>query len=264
MAYWYTKFGTTTIGQAGPVHDISLPARVTGVETIGGAVDEWGSAQAPIAIPYRVTVRGEEVANTFATIASKVQAIRALVGTRSTLYRRADGSTNSQSATARLANISMSRNGDQQLSVPYTLSFLVYSPCWSGSSVTATCALGTEPTTEIALYNAGDAQVRTPIITITASTNAITDVTISAGGETSISWSGTLGAGNDLVIDCGAQRVTNSAADAYSGITFGSGHTVSYWLGLDAGTTTTLSITRTAAGTDVAGLVTVAYYYGYQ
>jgi hypothetical protein len=264
MSYWYTQFGTTTVGQCSPVHDISLPAKAQGIETISGAVDEWGSALAPVSLPYTITIRGEEVANTLATLGTKFQAIRALVGSRDKLYRSLDGTSGTQWAYARLVNMQASRDGNQQLAVPYTLRFLVYSPAWNGTSHTATAALGTEPTTEIAVYNAGDAPVRNAVLTITASTSDITDVTLAANGETSITWSGTLGGGNDLVIDCGAGSVTNSAADAYSGFSYGAGHTVSYWLSLGAEATTTLTITRTAASTgDVAGLVTVTYYDGY-
>jgi len=263
MAYWYTKFGTTTIGQVSPVHDISLPSRAQGIETIGGAVDEYGSEVAPVAIPYRVTVHGEEIANTLGTIASKVATIRALMGKRDKLYRKVDGTSDTQWADARLIDMAMNRDGSQQLAVPYTLSFLVYSPVWSGTSVVTSAALGTEPATVLEVYNGGNAQVRNPIITITAATNAITNVTLTANDETSISWAGTLASAKDLVIDCGAQTIRNDGADAYAGVTLNSGHTVAYWVGLGATATTTLTITRTAGGSDVVGKVKVSYYEGW-
>jgi hypothetical protein len=263
MAYWISKFGTTTIAQVEPVHDLSLPAKAQGVETIGAAIDEWGSGVAPIATPYRITVRGEEYANTKATLGTKFYALRSLVGTRDKLYRTPDSTSSQEWVYARLINMSASRDGHSQLAVPYSMTFAIFGPVWNGTSHTTTAALGTEPSTVVAVYNGGNAPVRTPIITITASTNDITSVTIAANGESSISWAGTLASGNDLVIDCGAGTVRNDGADAYSGVTFNAGHTVSYWVGLGATATTTLTVTRTAAGTDVAGLVTVSYYEGW-
>jgi len=263
MAYWYTKFGTTTIAQVSPVHDISLPSRSQGVETIGGAVDPYGTEQGPIAVPYTITIRGEEIANTLATLATKFRALRPLVGKRDKLYRSLDGTSATEWAYARLVAMQAQRDGETQLATPYTMRFEIYSSVWNGTSVVTSAALGTEPTTEIAVYNSGNADVRTPVITITAATGAITNVTLTANGETSLSWAGTLASGNDLVIDCGAGTVRNDGTDAYSGVTFNSGHTVSYWVGLGAGTTTTLTVTRTAAGTDVVGKIKVAYYEGW-
>jgi len=263
MSYWYTKFGTTTIAQVSPVHDISLPARAQGVETIGGAVDPHGSAQAPIAIPYTITIRGEEIANTLATLATKFRALRPLVGKRDKLYRSLDGTSATEWAYARLVGMQASRDGDTQLATPYTLRFDVYSPVWNGTSVVTSAALGTEPSTVLAVYNSGNAEVRNPIITITAATGAITNDTLSANSETSLSWAGTLASGNDLVIDCGAQTIRNDGTDAYSGVTYNAGHTVSYWVGLGATATTTLTVTRTGAGSDVVGKLKVSYYEGW-
>jgi len=263
MSYWYTKFGSTTIAQVSPVHDISLPSQSNGIETIGGAVDPYGTAQAPIAVPYTITVKGEEIANTLATLAAKFQALRPLVGKRDKLYRSLDGTSGTQWAWARLVAMQASRDGDRQLAVPYTMRFDIYSRVWNGTAVITSAALSTEPSTVLTVYNAGDADIRNPVVTITAATNAITNITLLANSETSLSWAGTLASAKSLVIDCGAKTIKNDGADAYSGVTFNAGHTVAYWLGIGATATTTITVTRTAGGSDVVGKVKVSYYAGY-
>lgn len=264
MGYWITKFGTTTLSSCSPVQDVGMPAaNAPGVETPGGAVDALGTGRAGIGLPYDLTVRGETVQSDFATMKTAYYKLRGLYGKRDKLYRKPDGTTATEWVNARLVGIQAQRDGDRQLAVPYTLRFQVYSPVWNGTSVVTSAALGTEPTTEIALYNGGNAAVRNPVITITASTNAITNVTLSANSETSLSWAGTLASAKSLVIDCGARTIRNDGADAYSGVTFNAGHTVSYWVSLGATGTTTLTVTRTAAGSDVVGKVKVEYSEGW-
>jgi hypothetical protein len=238
-------------------------ANAPGVETPSGAVDALGTGRAGVGLPYRLTVRGETVQSDFATMKTAYYKLRGLYGQRDKLYRKPDGTTATEWVYARLEAIQAQRDGDRQLAVPYTLNFQVYSPVWNGTSKVTSAALGTEPTTEIAVYNGGNADVRNPIVTITAATGVINNVTLSANSETSISWAGTLASAKSLVIDCGARTIRNDGTDAYSGVTFNAGHTVAYWVGLGATATTTLTVTRTAAGSDVVGKVKIAYNEGW-
>jgi hypothetical protein len=264
MGYWVTKFGTTTLSSCAPVQDVGLAqANAPGIETPNGAVDALGTGRAGVGLPYRLTVKGETVQSDFGTMKTAYYALRGLYGKRAKLYRKPDGTTATEWVNARLEAISASRDGDKQLAVPYTLQFQVYSPVWNGTGKVTSAALGTEPTTEIAVYNGGNADVRDPIITITAATGAITQVTLSANSETALHWVGTIASAQSLVIDCGARTVRNNGADAYSGVTYNAGHVVSYWLGLGATATTTLTLTRTAAGADVVGKVKITYNEGW-
>jgi len=57
--------------------------------------------------------------------------------------------------------------------------------------------------------------------TLTAG-GAITQAVITNNdNSTSITWAGTLGAGNDLIIDSGARSITNNGVDAYAELTLG-------------------------------------------
>jgi hypothetical protein len=136
----------------------------------------------------------------------------------------------------------------------------VYSPVWNGTAHATTEGLTTGTAVTVAVRNNGNAPVYDPIITVTAGTAAITALTVTVGTETALSWAGTLGAGNDLVIDCGAQTIRNDGTDAYSGFSYGAGHTVGYWVGLGATATTTISISHTGG---VTGVVEVSFYDGW-
>jgi len=262
MGYWITKFDTTTLSAVSPMQDVGVPAaNAPGIETIGGAVDALGSDTARVSLPYRLTVRAEDVQQSLAAMKTAYYATRSMYGKRAKLYRTPDGtSTASEWVYARLVGIQAQRDGETQLAVPYTLVFDVYSHVWSGTTQTATAAMDTSGAVSVACRNNGNAEVRNPVITITAGTAALTSVTLTANSETALTWAGTLAAEKALVIDCGARTVRNDGADAYSGLTYGAAHAVSYWVGLGATATTTLSITHTGG---VTGNVSVTFYDGW-
>ncbi len=95
-----------------------------------------------------------------------------------------------------------------------SLSFVCSSPFWKATSDTTETINGTP--NALAL---GNAPVTSWVLTITATTNSITDVTITLGAST-LTWTGTIAAGQALVIDSNDFTVENNAVDAlatYSG-----------------------------------------------
>lgn len=88
-----------------------------------------------------------------------------------------------------------------------------------------------------AVINGGNKTVTNAILQVTAGSAAITALTIRIGASELV-WTGTLAAGQQLLIDAGSYRVTNNGVDAYAGLSFGANHTVDDWIRLEPGATT--------------------------
>jgi hypothetical protein len=97
------------------------------------------------------------------------------------------------------------------------------------------------------ITNQGNRRVTNVIVAIIAGNSAITAVTLTMGSA-QLTWTGTLGANKQLLIDSGSYRVTNDGANAYSGLTFGASHTIDDWLRVEPGANT-LTFTWTGGGT---------------
>lgn len=86
----------------------------------------------------------------------------------------------------------------------------------------------------LGVINSGLLPVYDAVLRVTRTSGTITQVKV-IGPGTDITWNGTLGAGQILTIDAGAQTVMIGAADAFGGVTFGIGQTSPYWLPLATG-----------------------------
>lgn len=84
------------------------------------------------------------------------------------------------------------------------------------------------------VVNGGLLPVLDAVLRVTRTSGTITQVKV-IGPGTDITWNGTLGAGQILTIDSGAETVTIGAADAWGGVTLGIGQTSRYWLPLATG-----------------------------
>jgi len=84
----------------------------------------------------------------------------------------------------------------------------------------------------LVVTNSGLLPVYDGVLSIARTSGTITSVTVSGGGVNFV-WTGSIGAGQTLVIDAGAQTVTIGAADAYAG--FALGATARDWLPLEVG-----------------------------
>ena len=264
MAYWITRFGSTDLSQISLKQSEELGADAALLALPGGAVhDPWGSAQAPVKVPYPIRVDFELVETTAEAFRTAVYALRALVGTRALLYRSPDGGVaNSESVLARLVGVSGQREAENLLVLGLHLTFEVLAPVWSGTAHTETITLDASPKSQDC-DNDGNGVVRDVTITVTASGSAITALIIEnleTGHVSKISYGGSITAGQALVIDCAAMTVRNNAVDDYANLTLETGHTLREWLRLMPGANT-IRVTRT--GGDNASTCVLTYSDGW-
>jgi hypothetical protein len=264
MAYRYTSFGSLTIPVVGGAQEISPPRPAVYLVPLaaGGAYDPqgservWGGAQA-------VQVHGILTAETAAALAALWEDWAAALGTRATLTRviATSGANRSETATARLIDVRGSRTAGWTSVQPIDLQFVVTSAHWDGAahSVGPT-TLDTSPKS-VTLANDGKKAVMDPVVTLTAGSTEITKVELAiAATNSAIEWSGSLTAGQSLVIDCGARSVKKEGADAYSGFAYGAAHATRGWLKLASGNNS-LSVTLTGGGVD--STISVSYNDGW-
>lgn len=251
MAYSYTTFGAVTLPVYNRVADISPAAALPRViQTLGGAYDLDGSAQAAQVWPHPLTVEAVIWDSTAALLKTAIDALRALVGTRAYLTRQADSDSSTQRALCRLVGVEMQRSHEHKRAIqPVVLNLLQLGP-WEAPTATTVTGTGITTATAYTLTNAGNLTCNNAIVTLTvAAGSAITAVAVTGSG---ISWSllGAVAAAGYYTIDCGVESVRLGTADAYdrfalAGYVLGSGHFVERWLPLAPGAN---SITVTPVG----------------
>jgi hypothetical protein len=98
------------------------------------------------------------------------------------------------------------------------------------------------------LGSEGNATIDDSVITVTASgtISSLQFAVLHLGID--LRYTGTIGAGSVLTIDCGAQTVTVNGAAAYSGFALGAGHTARSWCPLPPGVWAML-VSSNGAGT---------------
>ena len=246
MAWIYTKFGATYSGGvdlplldgtepagAGPVPD-SL-AQLPG----GGAFDtQGGKTTTPES--RVITLKGYWVETSYAAMDTKVDALSALVGVRSYLWRSNDGGTTKRWRLARCKDVRVPTAADSGLYAPIEMDFELLPGVWNGAAHTETTVLDTTPHA-ITTTNGGNARVRDAILRLeTTTANTITSIGVSISGKVDWHWTGSLeaGIGIYLIINCGTRSVTYMGNDAYSGFALQAGHADNDWLPLDPGANT--------------------------
>ena len=136
--------------------------------------------------------------------------------------------------------------------------FKMVSPSWFDDTITnyqsiLTAGSGNINTKTVA--NSGNYYVVNPIITLTAGSTNITEAIIqkmSSTGATILNelyFTGTLLAGNALVIDCGALTVLNNGVDASADFDTGTSHKEAPWFTLWP-SNNTVRVTLTGGSTD--------------
>ncbi len=228
------------------------------VGTVLGGYDSYGSDMAPASTPFSLNVRGIVSLETDADQRAAIDGLRATSRRRGRLFRQADDDDSEQWCYARLQQIAHRRitgvNGYQVLE----LSWLVESE-WYGESIVSSVSLGSSPYA-FAVENGGNRMVSDAILTVTAGDVAMTAVTITTTNGTHLVWAGTLAAGDQLIFNCGSKSITNDGANAYSGLTYGAGHTIDDWLRVEGGMNITITYTGGGAGATVA----IAFYEGWK
>lgn len=232
------------------------PSQQGFVATVLGGFDVYGLGVAPVATPYPLTLRGIVSEETDAGQRAALDGLRAKARVRGKLVRQADDDDSEQWAWARLAVVAHRRvynnRGYQILDFTWSMESEWYS---DRNDVIAT--MDGSPYV-LTVENAGNRTINDAILTITADDANLTAVTITAT-NTELVWTGTLLAGDSLVIDCGAKSIKNDGVNAYSGFSYGANHAIDDWLRI-AGETE-ITITYTGGGTDPT--VTLAFNDGW-
>jgi len=246
----------------------TAPSREATITLADGTVyDAIGADWAEIALPYTLTYECMALEDDASTLQTTLVSLMGKRGQRGKLYRRVLNDDTIHWAWARPLQIpSATGMGGLITHTPLTFQFQILS-AWRGyyridwllddsyylddglflndNSYTETMASSPHI---ITVTNGGNGVCRDAIITITAGAANITALTI-ATGYTDIDWTGTLVAGNALVLDCGAKSILNNGVNAYSGFSYGAVHTLSGWLELPPGDTA-ITITFTGGSTN--------------
>ena len=239
------------------------------VSTAAGAYDPYGD-DTIVTGPFQIRRRMTLVATSAAALETAMDEVRALKGTKKTLYgRTAAGYT--RRAKARCAQVLYDQSWDNVIDQPVDLIFELLTDHWNGNAHTDDGwyldsgkyfddgwmldsgneeTMASSPHT-FTVTNGGNKDSTYNIIVVTAGSAAITSVRIqnTTSGLSDITWTGTLAAGNELRIDCGTFSVTNDGTNAYSGITVNSGHSQGPWLSLAPGNNE-IDITFAGGSTD--------------
>jgi hypothetical protein len=246
MSFLYERFGSTYAGgEVLPLFDGTEPLGSGPVpspilqlpggsfwDTLGAGQGRQGSRQ--------ITLKGDWIAASAGAMETKIDALTALVGTRSYLWKSNDGGTTTRSILARCLAVRTPTGPGSPLVSQFEMDFVLEAELWRGAYHSETTTLDTSPHA-VVTTNAGNARVRNAIITMATDTaNTITEIGVSITGKVDWHWTGTLeaGVGVFLVVNCGTRRVTYLGVDAYAGFALQAAQAESDWLPLDPGVNT--------------------------
>jgi hypothetical protein len=264
MSYQYERFGTTVLPTRMTQAEIGSGAVNLGLMDLpgGGAFDPNGTAQARHG-QRPIKLNGTILGSTPTDLDTQYRGLLAMVGKRDKLYRRSDLGT-IEWITARVQNVSCTREVGNKLHLPINISFVGLSPCWYGEHhgigwlLDAGYYLDTGKVLDeelgdvnipmpaagnVTVTNNGNYPVRNAIISITAAGSNITALTLGGTGW-DLAYTGTILAGKTLVIDCGAFTVLNDGVDDFAHLARGVYHTIPEWSCINSGSNI-LSTTRT-------------------
>lgn len=263
MAYVIERFGVSWATAAVlPLLEGSQPQGVGPVGSSlvalpgGGAYDWRGADQAPMA-PEVLRARGVWVANSVTDMETKLAALKALCGRRDRLWR--SNGTTQHWRMARLLEVKSDLEAGLAADALMELLFEAMPGPWSGVARTVNTSLDSSPKT-VPCTNGGNRRITNAVVTITAAGTAITTARVRVSGVSDFQWQGSLAVGQSLVIDCGARTIRNNGVNAYSGLSYLSGHVVSDWLRLEPGANS-VEVYRT--GGSVASTVQITFSDGW-
>ena len=272
--YRLTAFSTVSLQHYNQVDSIGSGATPTAYQTLpeGGALDLYGSQQKHPGMVERSVTRRLK-ASTQASLESLFFQLIALRGKRERLYRQtATGDIHWQ--YARLVEVIAERNYEQtkfQSIQDISLRFVTQEAFWRGDlggvwylnsgeflntglslNSGATYPLTTSPTSLTVsigtVSDVGRAPIRAVRMAISAGASDMSAVTIARVGGESLTFSGTILAGNDLIIDTGTMQVLNDNADAYDDLAISSTADLAAWFALESGDND-ITVTFTGGGT---------------
>lgn len=243
MAFRLTTFAGVTLPSYGWVMDFGTPKTINPtIPVLNGALDYYGLRRRIEHSQYLLfdtVVAPDSAANT-------IQSMKELVGHVGTLVRVDMDGSNTVQRQCRLLSVGYEPRATQRgLINILNMRFWTNDPFWESASTTTVGPTSITSGGNINITVAGEEDVLDPIITVTASTNITSGVTIThqktENGETITSklfYGFTVESGHDLVIDCGQYTVTEDGSDAYSGFVLHSDHDELYWMRWPAGSQT--------------------------
>lgn len=252
--YTYERFGAITLPPYNRRSDQDpAPPQATVVATIAGAFDAWGADRAPQKFPQALSLDCVLSEDTAAAMRTAIDALRAAVGTRAALYRRADDDLTLQICTARLVAMDYQRQPGNLRQQRLKLQFQQLGP-WLGKRAEDwtlddgevlddglyfdTSAIDLSAGGEITVTVGGNLPLTNGIliVTVDTATTVALDITLTVAAQ-GIDWSlsGTYADGDVITIDCGARSVVKNTTDAYADFTLNAGHTNEHWLALAPG-----------------------------
>lgn len=277
MPYTLTEFDNVPLPIAMPEDDLSTGAVDSSLlNSIGGVYNYFGSAQR---LPrrhqfmhkgkyegdvtyritdtnyFRITEDGAYRVTATAAIADlhgKVNDLKAKIGVLGDLWRRRLADDEMSFKRCRLLKVNHVEVIDNANMVSEVESVFETSDVgWRSESAVVTSESAAAGVGEaLNVPNGGSMQVLDAILTVERTSGTITAVTI-AGAGIDITWTGSIGAGESLVIDSGLQTVQVGDDDEYDGFVLNAGHTVDGWLPLVLGANV-LTVTVTGGNADVS------------
>jgi hypothetical protein len=278
--YTLERFGSIMLPIYDPESDLSpVEPRLALIETTGGAFDNDGGSRSAQKFPHPLAYQGTLVISdsTLTAVRTTVDALRAAVGTRATLYRRAWDDDTVQTCVARLAKMPVIQRYGDVGQWKISLNFLQMGR-WRGArhddpwtfdsgeffdeglifDEEAPTVLDTNPKTTVVVNN-GNLPVRDAQVIVTAQGTDITAITFSATGI-SLTWTGALSAGASLIIDDADVTVLAAGLAAYDDLTRNVGHVFDTWFEFAPGATS-LTINRT--GGDNSSTIAIIFRDGW-
>jgi len=251
----------TPLPLAMPVDDLSSGVVESGLmDSIGAAYNYWGTATQFArkqkfthkglyvgAVNYRITTDGDyrvtpegdfrvTSSSKIADLKDQVDNLKSKIGQWGKVWRRSLPDGGMTYKECRLLHVGHVEDVDKAGVVSEIESdFETLDYGWRSPLETLTLLLAAGTSGAIIVTNRGVFPIFDAVLRVTCSSGTITTVTV-LGPQIDIKWTGVLAAGQTLVIDSGSQIVPIGSVDAYTGLTFGVGHTSAEWLPLPLGT----------------------------
>lgn len=285
MAYEYLTFDSVNLPIYNPETDLSTGAvNDSLIETIGGVFDTQGNdVVLPKKSPFTVTgvYIGEDtylvdelgnhivdglgnriLVGTAANILRvQIDTLYSRLGVRSYLFRARLDDQVQQWKRCRMLKVNHQRSVNDRMVIAHvSMQFATEFVGWrSFNNVLQTNTMvahaGIVDPLFVALNAAGNTPIYDAILTIHAY-DTIHSISISTDTGIDFTWTGTLLAGNDLVIDCGGKTVRNNGFGAYT-LAFSTSHTADGWFPIKPDAT---NVTVVSSG---GGTINFNYYEQY-
>lgn len=279
--YLFERFGSIFLPEGNMTAGMTpVSARVSFVETTDGSFDSDGTGRNRQSLPHSLRYQGVipvHYGETFTTLRTLEDSLRAAVGTRAKLYRRARNDETVHWCYARLAGMPYDTDSKEKSWRNISLDFqqltrwhgVRHDDPWTFDSgeifddalifdEEVPTVLDSNPKTTVVANN-GNIPIRDAQIIVTAAGSNITVVSFVAT-NINLTWTGTLLAGQALAINDSAASVLNNGANGYTGLVRNSGHAIENWFEFPPGNTN-LVVTRN--GGSAASTIAIIFRDGW-